>query len=136
MAGNGRTGLTISGKRLREEVEGYFERCAREGSPPTPSGLALQLGVRTSALDSDRLTAEQQRVIDWAMQRIEAGMMELMLTRGGVKGMESVLERVEERDGEGRRQKEIRGLTDEEIRIRLRRMMPGIRAAVGEEKGE
>lgn len=135
MTENEKNGLPVSGEKLREEVEGYFDRCGREGIPPTPSGLALQLGVRTSALSDDRLSEEQRKVIDQAMQRIEAGTLELMLTRGGVRGIESLLERVEERDGESRRRREIRGLSDEEIRTRLRRMMPGIRAAVEEKKG-
>ena len=86
-------------------------------------------------MSDDRLSEEQRKVIDQAMQRIEAGTLELMLTRGGVRGIESLLERVEERDGESRRRREIRGLSDEEIRTRLRRMMPGIRAAVEEKKG-
>lgn len=123
-------GLPVKEKQLREAVDRYFDECMQEGIPPTPSGLALRLGVRTSALSSDSLTDIQKRVLDQAMQRIEASTMEMMLTKGGVKGMESVLERVEESEDEGRRQKEIRALTDEEIRSRLGRLLPGIQAMV------
>ena len=107
--------------RLREETEAYFNRCAGEGVPPTPSGLALALGVRTSALRGDNLTLGQRRVIDRAMQRIEAGTMELLLTKGGVKGMESVLERVQEEAGRGSGLEEM---GDEELMERLNRLLP------------
>lgn len=112
--------LPMTEKLLREEVDKYFERCAAEGSPPTPSGLALALGVRTSMLSDERLSPEQRRVIDRAMQRIEANTMELMLTRGGVKGIENVLERVEESGKSGK--SAIGRMTDGEIEARLRKM--------------
>ena len=130
-----RNGLPGSDKQLREEVSRYFERCRTEETPPTPSGLALSLGVRTSALDGEQLTDRQREIIDQAMQRIEANTMELMLTRGGVKGMESVLERVEESESGSRERDEIRALPDEEIRKRLERLLPRIRAAVDSEGG-
>lgn len=126
--------LPVTEKKLKEEVDKYFERCRAEETPPTPSGLALALGVRTSALGDKRLSIIQKNVIDRAMQRIEASTMELMLTRGGVKGMESVLERVEESDEErGREKEEIRRLTDEQLRERLSRLRPRIEAALREE---
>lgn len=126
--------LPGSDKQLREGVERYFERCRMEETPPTPSGLALSLGVRTSALNGDRLTDRQKAVIDQAMQRIEANTVEMMLTRGGVKGMESVLERVEENEAESRARAEIRALSDEEIRKRLTRLLPRIQQTVGGEQ--
>jgi len=132
---SGREGLFPADKRLREKVNEYFDICAQDGVPPTPSGLALKLGVRTSDLDGEQLSEEQRRILGQAMQRIEANTMELMLTRGGVKGMESILEKVGESSA-GRRRREIRRLTDEEIRLRLKRMMPGIRAAVEKSRGE
>ena len=122
-------------KQLREEVSLYFERCRLEETPPTPSGLALSLGVRTSALRGEQLTDGQREIIDQAMQRIEANTMELLLTRGGVRGMESVLERVEENESEVRAREDIRSLPDEEIRKRLGQLLPKIRKAVGEEGG-
>lgn len=112
--------LPMTEKLLREEVDKYFERCAAEGSPPTPSGLALALGVRTSMLSDERLSVTQRAVLDRAMQRIEASTMEMMLTRGGVKGIENVLERVEENGDGGKRM--IGKMTDEEIEARLRKM--------------
>jgi len=126
--------LPVTEKKLKEEVDKYFEKCREEGAPPTPSGLALALGVRTSALGDKRLSIIQKNVIDRAMQRIEASTMELMLTRGGVKGMESVLERVEESEetGDGAREA-VRKLTDEELRERLRRIRPRIEEALREE---
>ena len=122
--------LMPSEKKLREEVERYFEECAQNASPPTPSGLALALGVRTSALSDERLSTAQKRVIDRAMQRIEASTMEMMMTRGGVKGMESVLERVEENEDEKRAQEQLRGMADEEIRERLKKLLPRIQRAI------
>ena len=130
MTGKEGCGLPLSEKKLGGEVDRYFEECAQSGAPPTPSGLALALGVRTSVLMGENLTDVQKKVIDRAMQRIEAGTMEMMLTRGGVKGMESVLERVEESEGEGRMRSEIRNMTDEEIRERLGQMIPKIQRAM------
>lgn len=120
--------LPFSNRQLKEKVNEYFERCSQEGLPPTPSGLALHLGVRTFQLDDKQLFGEQKKIIGQALQRIEASMMEIMLTRGGVRGVESVLERI----GESRNSEDgIRELTDEEIRRRLKAMMPGIQAAIG-----
>lgn len=126
--------LPMTEKALRGEVDRYFEKCAQEGTPPTPSGLALALGVRTSALSDERLSIPQRAVIDRAMQRIEASTMELMLTRGGVKGMENVLERVEENEEEGKLKKLVGGLSDEEIEERLRKMAERIGELLGEEE--
>ena len=124
-------GLPLSERKLREETDRYFEECAQSGAPPTPSGLALALGVRTSVLSGDKLTQVQKKVIDRAMQRIEASTMELMLTRGGVKGMESVLERVEENEDEKRAKAELRGMSDEEIRERLKKLAVRIERMLG-----
>lgn len=121
--------LPVSEKRLQEAVDGYFEKCQMEETPPTPSGLALALGVRTNDLSDGRLSIPQRAVIARAMQRIEASTMEMMLTRGGVKGMESVLERVIE----GERQEDaerIRRLSDEEIKGRLIKLLPRIEKAL------
>ena len=127
--------LPMTEKLLREAVDGYFGRCAEEGSPPTPSGLALALGVRTSALSDERLSIEQRRVLDRAMQRIEASTMEIMLTRGGVKGIENVLERVEEKKREDGRNQKIGKMTDGEIEERLRKMAKKIGEMLGEGRG-
>lgn len=124
-------GLPLSEKKLREEVDRYFEECAQSGAPPTPSGLALALGVRTSVLTGENLTNVQKKVIDRAMQRIEASTMEMMLTRGGVKGMESVLERVEENEEEKRARAELRSMSDEEIREKLRKLAARIERVLG-----
>ena len=126
--------LPVSEKKLKEVVDGYFERCAQEGSPPTPSGLALALDVRTSTLIDERLSIPQRAVIARAMQRIEASTMELMLTRGGVKGMESILERVAENADTGRARQEVRQLSDDELEQRLRRAAERIGEALGEEE--
>lgn len=125
--------LPMSERALRTEVDKYFEKCAEEGTPPTPSGLALALGVRTSALSDERLSIPQRAVIDRAMQRIEASTMELMLTRGGVKGMENVLERVEESEEEGKLKRAVGKMTDEEIFDRLRKMEAKIGELLGED---
>lgn len=119
-------------EQLSRLVDGYFERCIAQGIPPTPSGLALELGVRTSMLSDDRLSAAQRAVIDLAMQRIEASTMELLLTRGGVKGIENVLERVEENEAADRIEAEIRRMSDEEIKSRLKKLLPKIQKAVEE----
>ena len=123
----------MSERALRGEVDKYFEKCAQESVPPTPSGLALALGVRTSMLSDERLSVEQRRVLDRAMQRIEANTMELMLTRGGVKGIENVLERVEESE-EGKLKGIVGKMTDEEIEARLKKMAARIGELLDEEE--
>lgn len=125
--------LPMSERALRTEVDKYFEKCAEEGTPPTPSGLALALGVRTSALSDERLSIPQRAVLDRAMQRIEASTMEMMLTRGGVKGIENVLERVEESEEEGKLKRAVGKMTDEEIFDRLRKMEEKIGELLGED---
>ena len=126
--------LPMSEKALRGEVEKYFENCAQENAPPTPSGLALALGVRTSMLTDERLSPEQRRVIGRAMQRMEAGMMEMMILRGGVKGIENVLERVEESGENGGIQGQIGKMTDGEIEERLKKMAARIGALLEREQ--
>jgi len=121
--------LPVSEKRLQEAVDGYFEKCRMEETPPTPSGLALALGVRTNDLSDGRLSIPQRAVIARAMQRIEASMMEMMITRGGLKGMENVLEKVEEKDVG---KPDVRRLSDEELKERLRRAAKRIEKAIGE----
>ena len=127
--------LPMTEKALKGEVDKYFDKCAQDGTPPTPSGLALALGVRTSALSDERLSIEQRRVLDRAMQRIEASMMEMMLTRGGVKGIENVLERVAESETEGRLKGMAGRMTDEEIEERLRKMAARIGELLGSARG-
>ncbi len=124
--------LPASEKLLSEAVDRYFERCIAQEIPPTPSGLALALGVRTSALTDDRLSTAQRTVLERAMQRIEANTMELLLTRGGVKGIENVLERVEENEESDRLRAELRRLSDEELKERLRKLLPKLQKAIEE----
>ncbi len=71
-------------------------------------------------------------MINQAMQRIEANMMELLLNRGGVKGMEAVLERVSEQNSDQSRREQIRRMSDEEIYKRLGELMPRIQKTVEE----
>ena len=123
--------LPMSEKALTGEVERYFEKCAQEDAPPTPSGLALALGVRTSMLTDERLSPEQRAVIGRAMQRMEACMVEMMIQRGGVKGIENVLERVEESGEDGRLRGQIGRMTDKEIEERLKKMTVRIGELLG-----
>jgi hypothetical protein len=62
------------------------------------------------------------------MQRMEAGMMEMMILRGGVKGIENVLERVKESGENGGIQGQIGKMTDGEIEERLKKMAARIGA--------
>lgn len=124
--------LPVTEKKLKEEVERYFERCLQEGTPPTPSGLALALDVRTSTLSDERLSPPQKAVISRAMQRIEANTMEMMLTRGGVKGMENILEKVAENEESMQAREKIRGMSDGEIEERLRKVAEKIERALKE----
>lgn len=126
--------LPMSEKALRGEVDRYFEKCAQEDVPPTPSGLALALGVRTSMLTDERLSPEQRRVIGQAMQRMEAGMMEMMILRGGVKGIENVLERVEESEDSSGGGSQIGRMTDGEIEERLKKVSERIGELLGGEE--
>ena len=126
--------LPMSEKTLSAEVDRYFEKCAQEDVPPTPSGLALSLGVRTSVLTDERLSPEQRTVIGRAMQRMEAVMMEMMIQRGGVKGIENVLERVEESGEDGRLKGQIGRMTDGEIEERLKKVSERIGELLGGEE--
>ena len=131
--GRGWCGLPMSERTLRGEIDRYFEKCEQEDAPPTPSGLALALGVRTRMLTDERLSPEQRSVIGRAMQRIEANMMERMIERGGVKGIENVLERVEESGENGGVRGQIGRMTDGEIEERLKKMAERIGELLGEE---
>ena len=119
-------------EQLSKEVDAYFALCAERNTPVTPSGLALSLGVRTSALNDNRLSAPQRAVIEQAMQRIEASTMELLLTKGGVKGIESVLGRVEENEEQDRLKNELRRLSDDELKQRLKKLMPKLEKSIRE----
>lgn len=127
--------LPVTEKKMKEAVDSYFEKCGQEGKPPTPSGLALALNVRTSMLTDERLSVEQKRVLDRAMQRMEASVMEMLVERGGVKGLENLLERVSEGEEAGKRKEEIRRLTDGELEERLKKMAVKIGEIIGRDGG-
>lgn len=127
--------IPLTQKVLKDKVDAYFANCARLEMPPTPSGLALALGVRTSALNDEHLSKRQRGIIDQAMQRIEASTMELMLTRGGIKGMESILDRVCEDEAAACRSAQIRQMSDEEILQRLSDLMPRVKNILNQRAG-
>ena len=126
--------LPMSERTLRAEVEKYFERCTQEKMLPTPSGLALALDVRTNDLSDERLSDEQRRVLSRAMQRMEASAMERMITHGGMKGIERVLQSVEEREKESRMKDRLSRMTDEQIRQGLRKAAVRIEKLLREEE--
>ena len=126
--------LPMSERTLRTEVEKYFERCAQEKTLPTPSGLALTLDVRTRDLSDERLSDEQRRVLSRAMQRMEVSAMERMITQGGMKGIERVLESVEEQEKESGMKERLSKMTDEQIRQGLRKAAVRIEEMLKEEE--
>lgn len=114
----------MTASRLRGKIGRYFSRCRSEGTPPTPAGLALALGMRTSELTTAPLDDECRRLIDRALQRIEVGTLELLLNKSAARGLEIILQNAAKSAAPDR----LGGLSDDELDERLLRLARRIAA--------
>ena len=108
--------MTVSS--LKKKINRYFADCADSGTPATPAGLALALDMRTAALVNAPLPPDQRRLIDQALQRIEASTMELALSKAAAKGVEVVLQHTDAPASDAA----LQTLSDEELDSRLDRL--------------
>lgn len=112
---------------LRGKINRYFNQCQSGGTPPTPAGLALALDMRTAELTQAPMDEECRRLIDRALQRIEAGTLELLLNKSAARGLELILQNTSKSAAPDR----LGGLTDDELDERLIRLAQRIAALSG-----
>ena len=117
----------MTSSQIRGKIRRYFSRCRGEGRPPTPAGLALALGIRTAELTQAPMDDECRRLIDRALQRIEAGTLELLLNKSTARGLELILQNTSRSAAPDR----LGGLTDDELDERLIRLAQRIAALSG-----
>lgn len=81
---------------MRRRINEYFDDRDLKHKPYTVPGLALHLGIRTRNLMNYQFGLEHpdyQRVIDYALQRIEAYTAEqLMTSKGSTRGIEFLMQ--------------------------------------------
>lgn len=125
---------------LKRRVNQYFEYCDRDKKHYSVPGLGLFLGLRTQVITSftgDGEYDEHCRVIDYALQRIEAYTTErLFETKGSTKGTEFLLQNTmgyanksdvnSKQELEVTERQKISRMTDSEVRTRLSRIAPKI----------
>ncbi len=112
---------------LRGKINRYFNQCQSGDTPPTPAGLALALDMRTAELTQAPMDDECRRLIDRALQRIEAGTLELLLNKSTARGLELILQNTSRSAAPDR----LGGLTDDELDERLIRLAQRIAALSG-----
>ncbi len=117
---------------LRSKITRYFNQCQSAGTPPTPAGLALALDMRTAELTQAAMDDESRRLIDRALQRIEAGTLDLLLSKSTARGLELILQNTSRITAPDR----LSGLTDDELDKRLIRLAQRIAALSGRENDE
>lgn len=128
---------------LRKRVNQYFEDCDNKGKHYSVPGLGLFLGLRTRIImnytTDDEEFQEHKRIIDYALQRIEAYVAErLFETKGSTKGTEFLLQNTlgyanksdvnSKQEVEVTEKQRIKQLPDEEVEGRLLRLVPRIDA--------
>ena len=112
-------------RRMREKINRYFADCAERGQPCTPSGLALALDMRTFELNAADMPLSYRRLLDRALQRIEADTVELALTsKAASKGVDVVLQHTEPPC----ETRPLSELSDDELNERLGRLIGRVRA--------
>ena len=118
---------------LRRRVNDYFDACDLNGKDYTVPGRALALGVRTRALTDYNYPLEKpdyQKVVDYALQRVEAYTVEkLFVVKGSTKGVEFLLQNTAnyanrsdvktETNLEVTEKQRIQSLPDSEVKRRL-----------------
>lgn len=127
---------------LRRRVNQYFDYCDDHHKHYTVPGLALALGLRTRVLMNYQYGLEHpdyQRVIDYALQRIEAYTVEkLFETKGSTRGLEFLMQNTQnyanksesKTDLELTEREKVRQLPDSEVKGRLLNILPKIQEAV------
>lgn len=126
---------------LRKRVNQYFESCDMKHEHYSVPGLGLFLGLRTKVIinfnNEDEEFAEHRRIIDYALQRIEAYVTNrLFETKGSTKGTEFLLQNTlgyanksdvnSKQELEVSEKQRIKNLPDEEVNRRLIRLVPRI----------
>lgn len=126
---------------LRKRVVQYFENCDMKHEHYSVPGLGLFLGLRTRVIinfnNEDEEFAEHRRIIDFALQKIEAYVANrLFETKGSTKGTEFLLQNTlgyanksdvnAKQEIEHSEKQRIKNLPDEEVNRRLIRLVPRI----------
>ena len=126
---------------LRKRVNQYFEDCDAKGKHYSVPGLGLFLGLRTKIIinfnNEDEEFMEHRRIIDYALQRIEAYVANrLFETKGSTKGTEFLLQNTlgyanksdvnSKQEVEVSEKQRIKNLPDDELGKRLIRLVPKI----------
>lgn len=128
---------------MRRRVNEYFDDRDFKKKPYTVPGLALHLGVRTKVLMNYQYGIEYpefQRVIDYALQRIEAYTAEqLMTSKGSTRGIEFLMQNNQgyanksdvssKTELELTEKEKVRQLPDSEVKKRLGNILPMIQKA-------
>lgn len=132
---------------LRRKVNAYFDYCDLNGKNYTVPGLALHLGVLTRTLthcDYAFDHPDYQRVIDYALQRVEAYTVEkLFTTKGTTKGVEFLLQNTAnyanrsdvktETSLEVTEKQKLQALPDPVLKKKMLSLLPKLQQAVGSE---
>ena len=127
---------------MRRKVNEYFDDRDLKHKPYTVPGLALHLGLRTKSLMNYQHAMEFpafQRVIDYALQRIESYTAEMLLTaKGSTRGIEFLLQNTQnyttksdvnsKTELELTERERVRQLPDSEVKGRLLNILPKIQA--------
>lgn len=129
--------------RLRKACNDYFDFCDLNGKPYTIPGLALHLGLRTGNVMGYKYGMqypEYQRVIDYALQKIESSTCETLYSRNGsTRGIEFLMQNTQgyvqktenKTSLEVSEADKIKALPDAEVKGRLAKILPLISGAVG-----
>lgn len=120
--------IPLTTEQVRNRVGRYFSKCRSEDLPPTPSGLALALDMRTSELSLPGLDEESRQIISHALQRIEAETLDRIISKSASRGLEITLQKAEKNAAEN----QLNRLSDDELGkqlIRLARRIDRLSAA-------
>lgn len=135
---------------MRRRVNEYFDDRDFKKKPYTVPGLALHLGLRTKVLMNYQYSlehADYQRVIDYALQRIEAYTAEqLMTSKGSTRGIEFLMQNNQgyanksdvssKTELELTEKEKIRQLPDTEIQKRMGNILPLLQKATEKKMAE
>lgn len=157
--GNGMTGSHFRGSQpheayrtaqiMRKGINEYFADCDANDKPYTLPGLSLHLGLRTRVLLDYQYGDDYpvfQRVIDYALQRIEAYAAEkLFALKGNTKGIEFLMQNTanyatqskvnSKQELEITEKQRLRQLPDTEIKGKLLHILPKIQEIVEKKAG-
>lgn len=129
---------------MRRRINEYFDYCDLNKKHYTVPDLALHLGFRTRVLMNYQYGGNYpdfQRVIDYALQRIEAYTVEkLFATKGSTKGIEFLMQNTanyanksdvsSKQELEITERQRIQQLPDSEVKGRLLHILPKIQSVI------